>query len=114
MVVKVTRMFPSLQLPSFHPLSSALSLSVPPVAIRTCPRTLDICPDRPLPALDSPDITMKMCADGRESGTNAPVWPLWRFSAKSTSPSDGSSSDPTGQKNVEVPERSGFQAPIVV
>ena len=79
MVVKVTRMFPSLQSPSFHPLSSALSLSVPPVAIRTCPRTLDICPDRPLRALDSPDITMKTCADGRESGTNAPVGSWRRF-----------------------------------
>ena len=79
MVVKVTRMFPSLQSPSFHPLSSALSLSVPPVAIRTCPRTLDICPDRPLPTLDSPDITVKTCADGHESGTNGPVGPWRRF-----------------------------------
>ena len=77
--MKVARMFPSLQSPSFHPLSSALSLSVPPVAIRTCPRTLDICTDRALPALDSPDITMKTCADGRESGTNAPVGPLRRL-----------------------------------
>ena len=73
MVVKVAQMFPSLQSPSFHPLSSALSLSVPPVAIRTCPRTLDICTDRPLPALDSPDIAVKTCADGRETGTNAPA-----------------------------------------
>ena len=72
-------MFPSLQSPSFHPLSSALSLSVPPVAIRTCPRTLDICTDRSPPVLDSPDITMKTCADGRESGTNAPVGPLRRL-----------------------------------
>ena len=79
MVVKVTQMFPSLQSPSFHPLSSALSLSVPPVAIRTCPRTLDICPDRPLPTLDSPDITMKMCTNGRETSTNGPVGPWRRF-----------------------------------
>ena len=79
MVVKVTQMFPSLQSPSFHPLSSALSLSVPPVAIRTCPRTLDICPDRPLPTLDSPDITVKMCTNGRETSTNGPVGPWRRF-----------------------------------
>jgi len=34
-------------------------------------------PDRPLTTLDSPDITVKTCADGRESGPNAPARP-WR------------------------------------
>ena len=36
-------------------------------------------PDRPLTTLDRPDITVNTCADGRESGTNAPVRPLRRF-----------------------------------
>ena len=30
-------------------------------------------PDRPLTTLDSPDIAVKTCADGRETGTNAPA-----------------------------------------
>ena len=34
-------------------------------------------PDRPLTTLDSPDITVKTCADGHASGTNAPARP-WR------------------------------------
>ena len=32
-------------------------------------------PDRPLTTLDSPDITMKTCADGRETGTNGHAGP---------------------------------------
>ena len=34
-------------------------------------------PDRPLTTLDSPDITVKTCADGRETGPNGPVG-RWR------------------------------------
>ena len=36
-------------------------------------------PDRPLTTLDRPDIAVKTCADGRETGTNAPAGPRRTF-----------------------------------
>ena len=36
-------------------------------------------PDRPLTTLDSPDITVKTCADGRESGPNGHAGPRRTF-----------------------------------
>ena len=36
-------------------------------------------PDRPLTTLDSPDIAVKTCADGRETGTNGHAGPRRTF-----------------------------------